>query len=272
MIEFRIVTINTGKGDNDFSLRLPWLARSLRALNPDILLLQESLSTTDRRTPYFNTATYLSDALRFETSEAPARLKQRLVDHVWRESTSGLATLSRFPIDQSVSLALPSDPADGERIAQLTRITIGKHHLQIANLHLTHLRGPEADALRRRQLETILDSVRASSNVGSMLISGDFNTVESAMPSLLENHDGFELQDVWIEDSGPRATVPVGTPSDDPRSRCVDYLLTASRAGEVHPKVIRSAVVLGEPSAEGHFPSDHRGIMATFHFDESVSN
>lgn len=51
MTRLRIVTINTAKGDNDYSKRLPWLISSVRTLDPDIVLVQEALVTTDDAFP-----------------------------------------------------------------------------------------------------------------------------------------------------------------------------------------------------------------------------
>ncbi|MGD9893835.1 MAG: hypothetical protein AB7U18_21335, partial [Dehalococcoidia bacterium] len=43
----RIVTINTGKCDGLYRVRIRWLARELARLEPDIIALQEAFITED---------------------------------------------------------------------------------------------------------------------------------------------------------------------------------------------------------------------------------
>ena len=112
----RIVTINTAKGDGQYACRLDVLARELRALQADVVLLQESFSTCDRS---LSTAAHLGAALGMHVAQAPARRKPRLVDGRELLSDSGLAILTRAPLLDATVRALPWDPADGERIAQI---------------------------------------------------------------------------------------------------------------------------------------------------------
>lgn len=179
--------------------------------------------------------------------------------------------LSRFPIDDSAVVSLPAAAADGERIAQVVRIRIGVEYVVVANLHLTHLGGAVSGEMRRRELETLLLHPWFLDDVAVTLIGGDFNTVESALPLLIEAHEGYAIHDTWKSGNGigPRSTIPVHLPPEDDRSRCVDYLLSLTRAGTSGPPFIASQVVLGDPSADGHFPSDHRGIATTLILDHS---
>ena len=48
--------------------------------------------------------------------------------------------------------------------------------------------------------------------------------------------------------------------------RCLDYLFSIVDSGQAHPRWSEAAIVLAESDAEGVFPSDHRGVMATLEF------
>src|SRR5688572_26954049 len=111
----RVVTINTGKGDGQYACRLALLADGLTRLDPDIVLLQESFIALDGSA---HTARFLADRLGMQAAIAPARRKLREVEGRTVDSESGLAVLSRWMIRGSTTLALPSDPEDGDRIAQ----------------------------------------------------------------------------------------------------------------------------------------------------------
>lgn len=260
MSRIRIVTINTAKGDFDYSSRLPWLSHSLRELQPDIVLLQESLATLDGE---LDTARTLTSGLQFEYVYAPARRKSRLVDGLDRDSTSGPSILSRFPIEESVVVPLPADQADGERIGLLARIAISERRLLVGNVHLTHLGG--AQFMRRTEVAKLLEHPWFTGADDIRIVGGDLNTRLSTLPDLIDHHNEFNVKDVWTlgGGTGPRATIPVHLPQDDSRGQCLDYLLSVSRIGEPHPAFSNSAMVLGAAAADGRYPSDHRGIATS---------
>lgn len=141
----RIVTLNTWKNEGLYERRLALMAEGLGELAPDIVCLQECFQADG-----FDTARHLAGALGLEAAVAPARHKVRTHEGRRIESASGLAILRRNGALGAGRLALPSDPADGERIGQWSDVA---PDLRVLNLHLTHLRGPEAARLRRAQLD-----------------------------------------------------------------------------------------------------------------------
>lgn len=260
MIDPRIVTINTAKGDLDYSQRLPWLSQALAALRPDVVLLQESLVTLDDRGASHDTAQQLSTATNLDQLVfAPVRRKVRLVDGMERDSLSGLAVLSRFPVKQSTVVSLPADPADGERICQLVLLEPERASLLVGNLHLTHLRGMAANTMRRAELGTILRHPWTHRQGGSFVIGGDFNTPLATISTLIEGH-GHHLLDTWGPGggSGLRATVPAPSPT-----RCLDYLFSVAANETGHGSFRDARVVLEQANTAGQNPSDHRGVMVT---------
>lgn len=152
----RIVSLNTWKCDGPYRQRLGLMAEELAALAPDVLLLQEVFASEDG---HADTAAFLAQALAMHVTVSPARRKHRLFEGQSRLSTSGLAMLCRQPLRSWQVLELPSDEADGERIALLASVSHGSQNIWLANLHLTHL--PDAGELRARQLQSCLAALHS---------------------------------------------------------------------------------------------------------------
>jgi endonuclease/exonuclease/phosphatase family metal-dependent hydrolase len=190
----RIVSLNTWKCDGDYPQRLRLMAGGLRALEPDIVLLQEVFRTLDGT---WNTATHLADALQMDATCAWARRKNRLVRGQWQMSDSGMATLCKQSVLESWALELPAAPEDGDRVAQLLRLDFGGEALWLANLHLSHL--PGAHDLRLAQWGAVLahDALRMGSQ--SVWMLGDFNTPLSAGTAWLNPAQPWSAQDTFAQ-------------------------------------------------------------------------
>lgn len=253
----RVVTINTGKGDGPFRRRLALLASGLQRLDPDVVLLQESLSVCDDPRDTLNE---LAAKLDMQASYAPARKKYRWVEGEVVLCSSGLGILARHPIVGSEVLSLPADPDDGERIAQLSALEWNANRILLVNIHLSHLRG--RDDLRQQQLAALMAHPWFLQNWSCRLIGGDFNTSVEDLPRLFEGLDGWDWRDGYQEAGGQeqRATVPVDGPSEG--SRCIDFILSLSPSTTNHPSFRDAAIVLDKPE-DGVYPSDHRGVMVT---------
>lgn len=260
-MRLRLVTINTAKEDRPYRQRLALLADGLAALDPDIVLLQETFNGPDRR---FNTTRDLAAALRLTAVEAPARCKPRRIEGEVIDASAGLGLLSRFPVTAHDRMPLPIDPRDGERIALLARIDTPRGELLIVNTHLTFLR--DAAALRQRQLAAIFDHpwLSQTGQAVATVLGGDLNTDLPELPALLAAAPpGWSLRDTYRAGAGadPRVTMPAYWAwSED---RCLDYLFSVTRVGLPPPRWTAAAIVLAEPDAAGIFPSDHRGVTVT---------
>jgi endonuclease/exonuclease/phosphatase family metal-dependent hydrolase len=166
----RVLTLNTWKCDGSYRERLDKMAVALGRLSPDVVLLQEVFSTTDG---VADTARYLASELTMTVVNAPARRKARWFDGRMTESSSGLAVLTRLAVDTQHILQLPSDEADGQRIAQVLRLSAQGMAMWVANLHLTHL--PNGSALRGKQLATVMNALTRLAGNEPALLGGDFN-------------------------------------------------------------------------------------------------
>lgn len=262
MPAFRIVSINTGKGDGAYRRRIELLGSGLSALQPDLVLLQESLKSADGN---LDTTQQLADRLAMHPSYVPARFKGREVEGAWHDTWSGMGLLSRSVPDAVVPVVLPQDERDGDRIALVARFG----DLAIANLHLTHLRGEDASLLRRKQIETLLSSEMLLT-AKRVLIGGDFNTPLAGIRDLLSSIGDWTAIDAFGDQLIDRATVPVTRPMSE--GYCIDFIFALIRDGEPIPAFIDSRVVLGEADEGGVYPSDHRGIMTTVTYDHDLEH
>jgi endonuclease/exonuclease/phosphatase family metal-dependent hydrolase len=241
----RIVSLNTWKCDGAYRERLGLVAEGLAALAPDVLLLQEAFATEDGQA---DTAAFLARALSMHVEMVPARRKHRLFEGQARLSTSGLALLSRYPLQVRQVVELPSDEADGERIALLASVSLVGQDLWLANLHLTHV--PDAGALRACQLQSCLEALRTVAGNAPWVIGGDFNAAASSAELACFLREPWGLTDPFAGQSKTTHRNEAGQHLD------LDQILLTGQwpAGCVH-----SAFVAMEPwrRGGGPAPSDH---------------
>ena len=261
----RVLTLNTWKCDGHYSLRLQAMAAGIRALDPDVVALQECFASVDGQ---HDTARYLSLALGLHAHWAPARRKPRWVQGKHVDSWSGMAVLSRHPALECVSLQLPSNPADGGRLAQLAllRLAAGTT-LALANVHLSHLSDAEGGTeLRKQQLDAVLHGLATRYGNLAQLVCGDFNAPTRALlPTHAHPQPGSHpaTQQDWADlcaqlGMANKAThiTDAGEPLD------LDQMLCNHALARIAARV---QVALNHPDpATRMLPSDHFGLMATF--------
>ena len=248
-----IVTLNTWKCAGDYFLRMRLMAEGLAALSPDIVLLQEVFASACGG---IDTGQSLRERLRLTCFSEPARRKPRPLCGAEIDSTSGLTVLTGLPVLDSRRLGLPSDPADGDRIAQIVTVQWAGRPLTVVNTHLSHLDG--ADALRERQLATIARALPAGR---AAVLGGDFNAEPDSAPlRWLREDSGLQVADACAGD--PAATVT----GDDRRTfgtRRIDYVFAVAPPGVRPLEFAVGKRVLDQPDpATGALPSDHAGVCA----------
>lgn len=240
----RILTLNTWKCDGAYRQRLAAMVDGLSKWQPDVVLLQEAFATDDAQA---DTARHLAQALGLIATIAPARHKARALEGQLRSSTSGLALLTREPPPSHHVLHLPSDPADGERIAQLAQVVHQGQTFWVANLHLTHL--SHASTLRAQQLATTLAALHRMAGAASLVLGGDFNCGPG--------HAEFDsLGDTpWHLRNPFDGMAKTTHRSDDGRDLDLDHLLLS---GWPSAAVLQAAVVLDPRETAA---SDHAAVM-----------
>jgi len=259
----RIVTINTGKCDGPYRARLNALLAGLAALDADVILMQEVFEALETlRDDSLSTAHRLATGLRMHLASHPIRRKPRDVEGVSMDSTSGLATLSRWPLGEVVPVALSDDPDDGDRAALFVEIPTPDGVVRTANTHLTHLR--HRDDLRVQQMREILGHDWWQRAGRIRVLGGDLNArPDHEVHALLRSgHEGVRAVDAYDGAGDPTraATIRRDTPSGAVEAR-VDYLYLVTDQASDLPQVVGARVVLDRPLGDV-LPSDHFGVMA----------
>ena len=190
----RVLTWNIHKGfstgKREFVLER--IRRELRAVNPDLVFLQEVVGRHDlnaRRVagwPDMSQADYLAE---------------RHWEHVlygknrsYRHGHHGNALLSKFPVEQWDNLNVTAHAFEGRGVLH-ARITIGRNRIvNCGSLHLSLLRRG-----RDRQLSRIADLIADQfDNDEPLIIAGDFNDWTERASRYLSRHaslqEVFELQ------------------------------------------------------------------------------
>jgi endonuclease/exonuclease/phosphatase family metal-dependent hydrolase len=265
----RVVTFNLLHGgpssglwgdDQHLDARLDLVVGELRAIDPDIVGLQES-SISGRR----HVAARLAAQLGLHWAHASATrhlsgigILDRLL--VWAMNfEEGPAILARWPISETEVFDLPRcvtfyDP----RVALRAAVETPRGRLQVFSTHLSH------DACQARRLGQI---VRAHTGPLPALVMGDFNASESTewIQALVREGtliDAYRAANpdaagptVWQRPQAPAPTV----------SRRVDFIFV--QPGTALPARVRSSeVVLATPGRLANgvtlWPSDHYGVLA----------
>jgi endonuclease/exonuclease/phosphatase family metal-dependent hydrolase len=162
MHTFRIATYNIHKGRGmDGRIRIGRILRVLRAVEADIVTLQEVINHDDR-TPEEHQACYLADELGYFYSVGETRKH--------RSAAYGNVTLSRWKFDtvRQVDLSVAGREPRG---ALRTDIHVGAELLHIFNVHL-------GTAVRERRTQArLIDEhlLKALDVPGHRIVMGDFN-------------------------------------------------------------------------------------------------
>jgi endonuclease/exonuclease/phosphatase family metal-dependent hydrolase len=257
-----VMTLNTWKGDGAYKARLRLMAEEVGRLDPDILLLQECFAAPGLG---HDTTAALAGATGFHSARWAGRRKVRLCEGAEAVSTSGLAVLSRHPIRKWWTVPLPSDPRDGERAALFAEIDHPAGTILAASLHLTHLL--DAQALRRRQFESIMTELAGVSPATIVIVGGDFNAASDAEEFVNAKSPGGGR----LVDCRRLAGVPAAaTCTANGDGACIDHILVLVRKDMEDWKVVSVSTVLDRPDPKtGLLASDHFGVKASIHLNST---
>lgn len=255
----RVVTLNVWNLDGPWRQRRVELVAWLRALEPDIVCLQEIIETADGR----NQAQWIADeAGGFHRAYAGREIRPGVL--------FGNAVLSRWPIDETHDHDLPYEPAEGE----VQRLVLHARTRGI-DVFSTHFNWRFHDgALRERQALALADVIERSISPASPLppvVGGDFNAdPDSTEMRFLTGLTSLEGRSVYFQDAwriagsqGPGLTWdnrnPFAAAEHEPGRR-IDYVLVGWRrdggAGRVE-----AARVVCDRALTGTFASDHFGLL-----------
>lgn len=260
---FRILTINTWKGDGNYEWRIQMMAQELYGLQPDIVCLQEAVRTADFK---IDTAQYLADFLGMEMVYAPARLKQRTIEKAEHFCHSGLAILSASPIETHWFTAIPTCEEDPERLTLTAQLYRNEKLITITNLHLTHIAG--RNALRLEQfVQTVTKNIEATGN-SYWFCCGDYNCFldQTILDAVETKTRPVKIHDCYLDGGGKLPGETLAYSDTAPGNNRIDYIFSLVRHSSNSFETRNAKIVLNNPDFEGCYPSDHFGVCVDIHF------
>lgn len=257
MASFSLLTINSWKCDGAYAQRMRLLAQGLIDLAPDVVALQEAFTAGDGSA---DTAARLAAATGLRALQAPARPRLRWLDGREVPSFSGQAVLTRLAVQHAQSLTLPSSDADGGRVAQVVQLQLGGYSVTVANVHLSHVGGACGDALRQRQLRSVLDHLDQIGPRSLTVVCGDFNAPLSSPALSAFMGAPWHLQDSFELVAQPREPTHV---DGSGHGQVLDHVLVVPSLCLDQVQVTSAATVLraDRPDSRGIAPSDHSALQ-----------
>jgi len=258
MDSLRIVTLNLWNDRHKPERRLELIAEGLRALEPDMIALQEV-----RESPLVAQASTLAHMLGMYHAFG-------VVDPYSTGGPIGNAVLSRFPIEQADNLPLPSLPED-PRAALRTRTTTLAGTIQLTSVHLSW--EPELSFQREKQVLALDELARAADGT-TVVVAGDFNTApEARCIRYFCGLDSLEGRGTFFRDAYARrhpGDAGFTWSSRNPcavrwveQNRRIDYVFVRGPVTRQGERTIEdSRIVLDTPGSDGVWPSDHFGVFA----------
>lgn len=239
--ELSVVTLNIYHDRDGWEQRRPLVIEGLRALQPDVIALQEVLQHESLR----NQAEDIADALGYRfhfVSVAPPGEVERY----------GNAILTRHPVLQRSERRL--EPLGDSRTVAHVRLDVDGTPVDI---HATHLHWTAGGAaMRERQLADVLAHIDAQGDGAPVILLGDFNAPVGA-PELAALWPRFVDAFGALNPEADDVTTLNPHWFGDDRRR-IDHVLVERDRFEI----LQSRLVLDAPDAEGNWPSDHFGVLA----------
>lgn len=260
----RLVTFNLLHGgpwssftgdDQQLEHRLPLIVEALRALDPDVVALQESPITRRRG----DVAARLARALGLGHVHARAtervfvpRLLGRLIVGVLG-FVEGPAVLSRFPVIATEVHDLPRCQRRlDSRVALRADVRTPGGDLAVFSTHTSR------DDCQTRRVAELAAATRVPA-----VVMGDLNTPETGLAAFHDHGFVDAFRTVRPDAPGPTVWQRIDAPEPTVHRR-VDYVLV--RAGEgVEARTVSARVVLDRPQRRDDgtvlWPSDHYGVF-----------
>lgn len=234
---FQAISFNIHSGRGGGRVDLAAVALAIAVSGADVVLLQE-VDRFRAKSGDVHQARWLARRLDMDWAYAPGTTYAAAAPGR-PAGTIGNAVLSRFPIVERSSAALPRDPGLHRRTAVRAVLELGpERRLAVYSTHFDHTSG----AVRIRQAARLRTLIRRDPL--PVLVGGDLNA-EPGSPALnVLRRDG--LADAWeTAGSGSGLTVPAGSPR-----RRIDYLLHGPDLRTRRAAVLESGI------------SDHREVWA----------
>jgi endonuclease/exonuclease/phosphatase family metal-dependent hydrolase len=192
-VDVRVVSFNTHRSFGGIAT----VAQEIRALDPDIVLLQE-IDRFHGRTGGIDQVAYFAEALGMEGAFSP--------NVVQGNGQYGTAILSRFEIVDSGRFPLPNSAGGEPRGLQWAGLEVGGQEVRVYNTHLQN----KLVGLREAQARHVAGILAGEEQ--PTILGGDMNATANTptLGPLLA-----QLVDAWpVAGSGPEGTGPNGSRID----------------------------------------------------------
>ncbi len=236
-----LATFNIWHDRDDWPARLPLVLETLRAIDADVIGLQEVLE--DAATGLPNQAATIAEALGyrhvFVSPDAEGSLRRY-----------GNAILTRLPIVAHDWKKL--EPLDDYRTAVRVRVRLGDRPIDIVDTHLHHT--PEGGAIRRRQIADLFGWLGQGD--APLVILGDLNAAltNPEMSAFRPPRFASLLAAVHPDQAG-RTTLNTALGH---RPDQIDHILVET----AHFQPLTAAIV-GDVATHDIWPSDHFAVGGT---------
>ncbi len=236
-----VATFNIWHNQGDWAARLPLIVETLRAMDADVIGLQEVLQDAAIGLP--NQAATIAEALGYQHVFSS-------VDGEDRPRRYGNAILTRLPIVAQDWTKL--EPLDDYRTALRVRVRLGDRPIDIIDTHLHHT--DEGGAIRAVQIANLLTWIGDGDR--PLIILGDLNAP-------LDNPEMAPLR-------GPRFASALATVHPDQANRTTLNPAKGHREVQIDHILLETdaftpivAAISGDTPTNGEYPSDHFAVSAT---------
>ncbi len=280
----RVITLNFWGVESPLDRRIELAVRQLRALAADVVCMQEvrPMDGVSGRT----NAEVIAEQLGMHAHYAKASEWKAGDGGMPKAGQEGLAIISRAPLEDARTLALPGSRTPDTRMLLSGRVATDGGPIWV---HTTHLNYRLDDGVaREKQVLAIDDAVRGfgrDNTSAPQILCGDFNATpdsdEIRFLRGLTTLDGRRThwQDAWLRlhrecqpGDGPSEGITWSSENEFTRplrsldiDRRIDYVFVTSRKKDGRATIHASQVVMTDregQGAESVCASDHYGVLA----------
>lgn len=255
--DFKLMTYNIWFDSGNWPARLNYILSEIRAIDPDVICLQEVI----QRSNLPNQAKTIADSLGYSFVFTS-------VDGEGSATRFGNAILSRYPIVEDNSVALK--PLNDYRMALHARIEVAGNTIDIYNTHL-HNTAVGVD-IRTEQITDLLTFVEETQvqDSGYQFLCGDFN----ANPDWEEMELVYEVfEDVYPIFHSDHLSPVHSTLNANygHQQRRIDYVFF-KRAGSERIIPKSATIEIDEANNVGIWGSDHFAVVGDFRIESDADD
>ena len=237
--ELTVVTFNIWHDMGDWPARRTLVIEALRAMDPDVIALQEVLQDDGLPNQAEDIARALGGySVHFVSVDPPDQARRY-----------GNAILTRLPVLESGERRLR--PLEDSRTLATVRVSVDGRPVQIAATHLHHT--PEGGAMRASQINDVLDDIELGAYAPVILL-GDFNASAEAPEFAPVRRRFTDALRAVNPAAAARSTLVT---AHGHRSERIDHVFVETGRFDV----LSADLAADEPIA-GVWPSDHVAVVA----------